>query len=65
MTVKGKGVAEWTSVGGDCPQFKNPVGVIVKSDLKTTSFFATRAGDGKMIGLDHGHPFLAQVLNHK
>ena len=64
-TVKGKGVAEWTSIGSDCPRSRNPVGIIVKSDLKTSAFFATRTADGKMIGLDHGHPFLAQVLDHQ
>lgn len=65
MTVKGKGVAEWKSMGSGCPHSKNPIGIIVKADLKTSTFFATRAGDGKMIGLDHGHPFLAQVLSHQ
>jgi hypothetical protein len=61
-TVKGKGAAEWNSTKSDFPGSPDPVGIIVQSDLKTTSFFATRAADGKMIGLDHGHPFLAQVL---
>ena len=28
-----------------------------------TSFFTTTLADGRMIGLDHGHPFLRQVLN--
>jgi len=64
MVVKGKNVAEWTSIGSDCPKSKNPIGIIVKADLKTSTFFATRAADGMMIGLDHGHPFLAQVLDH-
>jgi hypothetical protein len=64
-SVRGKGAAEWSSAGSDFPASKAPVGVIVQSDLKTTSFFATRDADGKMIGLDHGHPFLAQVLDHQ
>ena len=65
IIVKGKGVAEWSLPGSGCPHFKKPVAVLVKSDLKTSAFFATRTADGKMIGLDHGHPFLAQVLDHK
>jgi hypothetical protein len=65
ISIKGKGVAEWTSIGSGCLQSKKPVGIIVKSDLKTSAFFATRTADGKMIGLDHGHPFLAQVLDHQ
>lgn len=65
IVVKGKNVAEWTSIGSNCPKSKNPIGIIVQSDLKTSAFFATRAADGTMIGLDHGHPFLAQVLDHQ
>ncbi len=65
ITVKGKGVAEWTSIGSGCPHSSQTIGVIVQSDLKTSAFFATRASDGEMIGLDHGHPFLAQVLDHQ
>ncbi len=64
-SVRGKGAAEWTSATSDFPGASGPVGVIVQSDLKTTSFFATRDAAGKMIGLDHGHPFLAQVLDHQ
>lgn len=62
FTVKGKGAAEWNSAKSDFPGSPDPIGIIVQSDLKTTSFFATRNAEGKMIGLDHGHPFLAQVL---
>lgn len=65
VTLKGKGVAEWNCEGSGCPEFDGPVGVVVKSDLKASSIFATRAGDGKMVGLDHGHPFLQQVLDHR
>jgi hypothetical protein len=64
MTVRGKGVATWSGEKIDLPAGKNPVGVIVRSEAKTTSFFTTRMRDGRMIGLDHGHPFLCQVLNH-
>lgn len=64
LPIKAKGVIEWSSAGSDCPHFAGPVGIIVKSDLKTSAFFATRTADGKMVGLDHGHPFLAQVLDH-
>jgi hypothetical protein len=63
--VRGKGVAEWRSSDSDCPRSANPVGIIVVSELKTSAVFATRAGDGKMLGFDHGHPFLAQVLDHQ
>lgn len=62
--IKGKGVAEWLSKTSDFPGAEGPVGVVVKSQLKTTSFFATTNAEGKMIGLDHGHPFLAQVLQN-
>jgi hypothetical protein len=65
ITVRGKGVSEWTSIGSGCPHSSQPIGVIIQSDLKTSAVFATRAADGKMIGLDHGHPFLAQVLDHQ
>jgi hypothetical protein len=64
MTVRGKGVAAWSADKIQLPAEKNPVGIIVRSEAKTISFFATRTREGKMIGLDHGHPFLAQVLNH-
>jgi len=62
--VRGKGVASWSSKGLEIPRDKNPLGVIVRSETKTTSVFTTSTRDGKMIGLDHGHPFLLQVLNH-
>jgi len=62
MTIRAKGAAEWRSADSGYPGSPDPVGVIVQSDLKTTSFFATLDAAGKMIGLDHGHPFLAQVL---
>jgi hypothetical protein len=65
LKVRGKGVAEWRSSASDCPASKEPVGIIIESELKTSAVFATRAGDGKMIGFDHGHPFLAQVLDHQ
>jgi hypothetical protein len=64
QTIRGKGVATWSAEKITLPEGKNPVGVIVRSEAKTTSFFTTRTRDGKMIGLDHGHPFLTQVLNH-
>lgn len=64
IIVRGKGVAQWSSVESGCPQFDHPVGIVIASDLKTSSFFGTRHADGRMVGLDHGHPFLAQVLNH-
>ncbi len=64
MTVRGKGVATWSGEGITFPAAKNPVGLIVRSEAKTTSFFTTRMRDGRMIGLDHGHPFLCQVLNY-
>ena len=62
--VRGKGVATWSSEALNLPPEKNPVSVIVRSEAKTTSFFTTRTRDGTMIGLDHGHPFLLQVMNH-
>lgn len=65
VTLKGKGVAEWNAESSGCPVFTSPVGVVVKSDLKASSVFATRTADGKMVGLDHGHPFLQQVLDHR
>jgi hypothetical protein len=64
LVVRGKGVATWSGEKIALPPGKNPVSVLVRSEAKTTSFFATRTRDGKMIGLDHGHPFICQVLNH-
>ncbi len=64
LVVRGKGVATWSGEKIELPSGKNPVGIIVRSEAKTTSFFTTRTRDGRMIGLDHGHPFLTQVLNH-
>jgi len=64
MTVRGKNVAQWSSAASDCPRSRKPVGIIIQSDAKTSGVFATRTADGKMVGLDHGHPFLAQVLDH-
>ena len=60
--MRGKGGGQWHSKGSGCPNFDGPVGIVVETEMKTTSFFATRSGDGKMIGLDHGHSFLTQVL---
>lgn len=62
--VRGKGVATWSAENVILRHGQNPVSVIVRSEAKTTSFFTTRTRDGKMIGLDHGHPFLLQVLSH-
>jgi hypothetical protein len=62
-TVRGKGVSTWSSRESTFPGCSQPVGIIVKSQLKATSFFATVNAEGKMIGLDHGHPFLAQILS--
>lgn len=65
MSIRGKGAAEWRASESTFKGCEGPVGVIVKSRLKTTSFFATRNGQGRMIGLDHGHPFLAHVMDHR
>lgn len=65
LKVRGKGAAEWRSSESDCPHSAEPAGIIIESELKTSAVFATRAGDGKMLGFDHGHPFLAQVLDHQ
>jgi len=64
MVVRGKGVATWSGEKITLPAAENPVGIIVRSEAKTTSFFTARTRSGQMIGLDHGHPFLTQVLNH-
>jgi hypothetical protein len=63
--IKGKGASEWSGKDVVLSDNQNPIGIIVKSELKTTTFFTTRTRrDDKMVGLDHGHPFLSQVLNH-
>ena len=64
QVVRGKGVAQWSGEALRLTAAQNPVGVIVRSEAKTTSFFTARTRDGRMVGLDHGHPFLTQVLNH-
>jgi hypothetical protein len=65
MVVRGKSVAKWSSRESGFGGSSEPVGVVIKSKLKTTSFFATETADGVMVGLDHGHPFLAHVLDHR
>jgi hypothetical protein len=65
VTIRGKSVGEWKSAGCGFPGSVEPIGVVVKTDLKTNSFFATRDASGIMLGLDHGHPFLSQVLDHR
>ena len=64
VVLRGKSVIEWKSVDCGFPGSEKPLGLVVKSELKTTSFFATRDAEGRMLGLDHGHPFLSQVLSH-
>jgi hypothetical protein len=65
ITIRGKSVCEWKSDASGFPGSAQPVGVVVKTNLKTTAFFAHRDPEGRMLGLDHGHPFLSQVLDHR
>lgn len=64
-TIRGKGVVEWKSTDSDFPGAPDPLGVIVRTELKTSAFFASRDRSGLMLGLDHGHPFLSHVLDHR
>ena len=59
--VRGKGVQRWDAVGLPIHALENPVGVIVRSDSKATSFVgAIDAKSGCMIDLEHMHPFFAR-----
>jgi len=62
--ILGKGAMRWSSRGRDLPGLTSPCGAVVKSSLKLASFFASHDQQGRMISMDHGHPFLAEVLRH-
>ncbi len=64
MQINGKSAKEWSSRSLDLRGFESPFGVIVKSVLKVSSFYATVNSSNKMVGIEHGHPFLSYVLNH-
>ena len=62
--IPGKGAARWSSRGRDLSALSSPCGAVVRSTLKLASFFASHDADGRMVSMDHGHPFLAEVLKH-
>jgi hypothetical protein len=64
MEIAGKSAKEWSSRELDLRGFESPYGVIVKSVLKISSFFATVNSSDKMVSVEHGHPFFPYVLNH-
>jgi hypothetical protein len=64
MQIAGKSAQEWSSKGLDLRGSEGPFGIIVKSVLKLSSFFATVNSADKMVSVEHGHPFFTYVLNH-
>jgi len=59
--IPGKGVSRWDGVNVPHGSLKNPLGVIVRSDSKTASFVgATDLPSGRMIDLEHMHPFFSR-----
>jgi len=60
VQMPGKAVSRWTSDAGLTSGLVSPAGVIIASDLKLTSFVGQlSARSGRMIGLDHTHPFIS------
>jgi hypothetical protein len=64
MEIKGKSGHEFSSCRMDLRGLESPFGVIVKSVLKISSFYATVNSSNKMVSVEHGHPFFTYVLNH-
>jgi hypothetical protein len=64
MRIGGKSGHEWSSRSLDLRGFESPFGVIVKSELKVSSIYATVNSSNKMVSVEHGHPFFSYVLNH-
>ena len=64
LIAAAKGVLEWRSSELGKVSAANPCGVIIQSELKLNTIFGTLGPERTMISLDHGHPFLSQVLRH-
>jgi hypothetical protein len=64
MEIPGKSVKEWSTDSMSISRPRNPFGVIIRSNLKTNSIYATIGRGNRMVSMDHGHPFLSQVLDH-
>lgn len=64
VAIPGKSVSIWSTKGKDLDGMLSPCGAVVRSDLKLSSYFASRNRDGRMVSMDHGQPFLSQLLRH-
>lgn len=64
LNLAGKSGVLWNSSEYETSMLKSPCGLIVKSYLKLSCAFAARDAEGRMVGMDHGHGFLSQVLKH-
>jgi hypothetical protein len=60
FTIRAKSVARWDSSSIPRDRLKQPVGAIVKSDLKVGSFFGLlHKPTKKVVSFDHTHPFFS------
>ena len=60
IDMRGKSVSRWTSEGMELSALRSPAGVVIASDVKLTTFVGQLSRhDGRMVGLDHTHPFIS------